>query len=939
MSKERWERTKQILEEALRLAPERRQSYLDLACGPDGELRAEVESLIASHEDAGSQFLAAAAPDILDLASSTILSPFRLNEIIGQYRLVEEIGRGGMGIVYRARDAQLGRDVAIKVLPSSLSRDNDRLRLFEKEARAAGALNHPNILAVHYFGIHEGAPYLVSELLEGSTLRNQLHRGPLATRKAVDYGIQIAHGLAAAHEKGVVHRDLKPENLFVAKDGRIKILDFGLAKLTEKTRVWGPSMPTLSQGTAPGVVMGTVGYMSPEQVCGQETDERTDLFTFGAILYEMLTGTRAFHKPTSAETMNAIVNEEPPPISQSLPGIPPALQRVLQRCLEKRPEQRFHSASDLAFALEALSDSGSSPTTVLALGKSRSSWLWITAVGFAVATFVALALWFTRSPAVPVVEAVTQLTDDGEPKFGTLATDGARIYVNEGPSGSLRIAQVSVSGGETTQLSTQLVNPQIADITKDFSALVVLVGTSSPKASVWSLSLPAGTARRLGNLEASDASLLPDGRIVYGFGSAIYVAQRDGSNPRKLAELPQLNIISGLAVSPAGDRIVFSTFLSNSGGWAPLYEMASDGTSLRELLRAGQGDLPSEICCAQWTPDSRYLLFEGRNQGRWDLWVLPEDAPLLQRSRTPVRLTNGPLSYLPAAAFSRDGKMFSVGAKRRGELVRYDSKGQEFVPYLGGISAFDTTFSRDGKWVAYVAYPEHTLWRGRADGTDRLQLTYPPQLVLSPRISPDGTRVAFSTRENDSYVISMNGGTPQKIGDNAQAPSWSPDGNMVVAYSFTPGKQFGERGYIESKMVDLPSGKVSIVPDSQGTGGPWFAAQDTLVAATEDSKKLVLFDLKTSKWSELATSPDEFQAWQPSPDGKYLYCTTGGADPKALRIRIADHAAEAIVSLKNLRSVDDPYESTKIGVAPDGSALFTRDVGTQEVYALTVKWP
>ncbi|MGC1977293.1 MAG: serine/threonine-protein kinase, partial [Candidatus Sulfotelmatobacter sp.] len=248
--------------------------------------------------------------------------------------------------------------MAIKVLPASLTADSERLRRFEQEARAAAALNHPNILAVYQMGTYERAPYLVSELLEGETLREPIRRGRLAVRKAIDYAVQIARGLAAAHEKGIVHRDLKPENLFVTKDGRVKILDFGLAKLTQPQTGSEHSALTQTEGTEAGVVMGTVGYMSPEQVRGQGADHRADIFAFGAILYEMLAGKRAFQKPTSPETMTAILNEDPPGISEVTPNLPPSLQRVVHRCLEKNPEQRFQSASDLAFALDALSDSG-----------------------------------------------------------------------------------------------------------------------------------------------------------------------------------------------------------------------------------------------------------------------------------------------------------------------------------------------------------------------------------------------------------------------------------------------------------------------------------------------------------------------------------------------------------------------------------------------------
>src|SRR5271156_673285 len=356
----------------------------------------------------------------------------------------------------RARDSVLKREVAIKVLPSFVSQDPDRLHRFEQEAEAAAALNHPNILVVHQFGIFQGAPYLVSELLEGGTLRQLLQHGLMPIRKAIDYGVQIAHGLAAAHEKGIVHRDLKPENLFVTKDGRVKILDFGLAKLKQHQPDHDGAAPTMTQKTDPGMVMGTAGYMSPEQVRGKAADHRTDIFAFGAILYEMLTGKRAFQRSTSAETMTAILNDDPPGISQTVQTTPPGLQRVVHRCLEKNPEQRFHSASDLAFALEALSESGSGP----AVGTSRGSlsrWLWATVAAVVVA-FVLIMIVLWRIPlAVPVVESVTQLTDDGQPKQN-IVSDGSRIYFNEGQTGSIRIAQVSVSGGAIAPVETPFAN-------------------------------------------------------------------------------------------------------------------------------------------------------------------------------------------------------------------------------------------------------------------------------------------------------------------------------------------------------------------------------------------------------------------------------------------------------------------------------------------------
>jgi eukaryotic-like serine/threonine-protein kinase len=356
MTPERWQEIREVLVKALEVAPEERSEFLDRACSSDVALRQEVETLLGSSDDVRSNFLQSSMLRVR-LASGTKL---------GEYEVKSLVGAGGMGEVYRARDSRLGRDVAIKVLPSLFSSDTGRLRRFEQEARAAAALNHPNILAVFQMGTHEGVPYLVSELLEGETLREQIERGRIAVGKAIDYGVQIARGLSAAHEKGIVHRDLKPENLFVTKDGRVKILDFGLAKLMQPQSGSEHSSPTLGEGTEAGVVMGTVGYMAPEQVRGQTADHRADIFAFGAILYEMLAGKRAFQKPTSADTMSAILNEDPPGISQVTPNVAPALQRVVHRCLEKIPDQRFQSASDLAFALDASSGSGGSAYAAVA---------------------------------------------------------------------------------------------------------------------------------------------------------------------------------------------------------------------------------------------------------------------------------------------------------------------------------------------------------------------------------------------------------------------------------------------------------------------------------------------------------------------------------------------------------------------------------------------
>ena len=342
-----------------------------------------------------------------------------------------------MGEVYRAKDPRLGREVAIKVLPPSFSRDPDRLRRFEQEARAAGGLNHPNILAIHDIGTHDGSPFVVSELLEGETLRARLAGGAFAPRKAISHALQIAHGLAAAHEKGIVHRDLKPENIFVTKDGRVKILDFGLAKLVEKEESSQiTNLPTA--GTEPGVVLGTVGYMSPEQARGRPADPRSDIFSFGAILYEMLSGNRAFRGDSAADTMGAILMKEPPDLSQTNRDITPGLERAVRHCLEKDPEQRFHSAHDLAFDLETLSDASAPASGAQAIGR-KPAWRRGSALGLAgvvaaaLLVVVAVLLWRARggktgapSPSAPGRKSVAVLP------FQNLSPDPENAFFADG---------------------------------------------------------------------------------------------------------------------------------------------------------------------------------------------------------------------------------------------------------------------------------------------------------------------------------------------------------------------------------------------------------------------------------------------------------------------------------------------------------------------------
>jgi eukaryotic-like serine/threonine-protein kinase len=347
---------------------------------------------------------------------------------LGPYEILAPIGAGGMGEVWKARDAKLDRNVAIKVLPQSVATDPDTLARFEREAKAVAALSHPNILAIHDFGNQDGIAYAVMELLEGETLRGKLDAGPIAQKQAVDYALQVARGLSAAHEKGVVHRDLKPENLFVSRDGHVKILDFGLAKKIEAVAPGKEtSAPTGSGHTEPGTVMGTVGYMSPEQVKGLPVDHRSDIFSFGTILYELLSGKKAFKRDTNAETMAAIMRDEPPELSESGRNISPALDRIVKHCLEKDRDHRFQSARDIAFALSETSGPATASGAQAARKRPRRGRL---AIGLGVVALAAAALWLRPGKTIDSLAVLPFVNAGGDPNAEYLSDGITESLIN-----------------------------------------------------------------------------------------------------------------------------------------------------------------------------------------------------------------------------------------------------------------------------------------------------------------------------------------------------------------------------------------------------------------------------------------------------------------------------------------------------------------------------
>jgi len=854
---------------------------------------------------------------------------------LGQYEILGPLGAGSMGEVYRARDTRLNRDVAIKVLPKLVSAEPDRLQRFEIEAKAVAALSHPNILSVFQMGTHDGVPYLVSELLEGKTLGESLRRGPLPLRQAIQFGVQIAHGLAAAHAKGIVHRDLKPENLFVTKDGRIKILDFGLAKVAP-TRQTPTSLATTI--TRHGVAMGTVGYMSPEQVRGQVTDHRTDIFAFGAILYEMVMGQRTFQRATEADTVSAILNEEPPPISQLSPDMPLALERVIRRCLEKNPEQRFHSASDLAFALEALSDPASTMSGAHAVPveppKQRRFLSIAAALGLLFLGGLLAYLWLQPSPG-PSVANYVQLTHDGQPKT-LLGTDGARLYlamgVGSSASFSLRgIAELLIFGGLPKKIDIETSADMVPlGLSPDASDLLLIEGQGAPpKGPLSSVPILGGSPRRIGDVIAETAAWSPDGKLLaYTNLGDLFIAKADGSEGRKLISVN--GDIRNITWSLDSSHLRFDS--SETAGTVGLQierEVSVDGTGLHPLLPGWHN--PPDECCGKWTPDGNYFVFQSQGQ----IWALPKSAGIFQSTPKPIALTSSPMT-LSSPLPSKDGKkLFVIGRTYRGELVAYDAKTSRFVPFLGGMSAEYLDFSKDGKWITYTSYPEGTLWRSRVDGSERLQLTFPPISPILPRWSPDGKTILFFQfaqgvdKPARIYEVSPGGGSPRLLlpDDSSQQldPNWSPDGSKII---FS-----GESNNPSStiRILDVSTHQLSTLPASDGLYSPrWSPDGRHISAFSADSQTLLLFDLERRKWTELAKGSLGWLCW--SHDGQFVYVLDNRQKSAVIRVRVTDGKIEEVADVKNFPATG--RYGGALALTPDDEPLLLRNTGTQDVYSV-----
>jgi eukaryotic-like serine/threonine-protein kinase len=762
---------------------------------------------------------------------------------LGPYEVVSSIGAGGMGEVYRARDARLGREVALKTLPADVAGDPERRRRFELEARAVAALAHPGVLSLHDIGEADGVFFLVTELLEGETLRDRLLRGPLPIERVSEWGAAVADALAAAHERGIVHRDLKPENLFLTRDGRLKVLDFGLAKdLQPDPRV--SEAPTLASPTRTGVVLGTLGYLSPEQARGEAVDARSDIFSLGCVLYECLSGRRAFAGQTPQDLIAAVLRDDLPSLPSVRAEVPPGLARVVERCLAKDRSQRFQSASDLAFALRATAQTTGVPVATLPnlpAGR-RLPVRWLGGAALVLLGLAAgLALRRPDSAPDPVVVALTggssreaspAISSDG--KFvAYLASANGRTDVWVKFVGGGAGVNLTAASGLEIQSHATIGGPEISP---DGSAIAVYAGVShasNEERGTWLIPAPLGGPPRLLVRRAGGLRWSPDGqRVAFmrpdpASGDAVIVARADGADERVLVPAAPGIHAHEPAWSADGGFVYFDRGpMNNNQAPTEIWRVRSDGGA-PEPLFSTQGVAQSPLL----TPDGSALVYAGDQAGgALNLWLRP------LRGGPERRLTRGVGDYL-VPRLSRDGRRLVCEARTsNGSLrsldLRQPAVGMGAEVTAAGADDASPSIARTGT-LAFVSARNGTrdIWLSEADGTKPRPLTSDPESDSLPAISPDGSRVAFVSARGGRrglWLVPSGGGPPASLVavDVLDRPSWSADGRSVLYAAEGPTQQAG------LWIVPAEGGAPAQIPGVSGRCPAWSPVADEIAYFT-----------------------------------------------------------------------------------------------------------
>jgi Tol biopolymer transport system component len=786
---------------------------------------------------------------------------------LGPYEIVSAIGAGGMGEVYRARDPRLKRDVAIKVLPTSFSSDPQRLHRFEQEAIAAGALNHPNILAVYDIGQQDGSPYIVSELLDGATLRERLRSGPLPIRKAVDYAQQIASGLAAAHDKGIVHRDLKPENIFVTNDGRVKILDFGLAKLTRSEGTESGDALTQTVQSDPGTVLGTVGYMSPEQVRGKPADARSDLFSFGAILYEMLSGKRAFHGESPAETMSAIVKEEPPELTETNRNVPPALERIVRHCLEKNSAERFHSAHDVAFDLEMLSSITS--TGVAAIRAKPAMPARARQALLALVALAALGLvFFLGRNTGHYVSA---------PRYSALTFKRGLIRSARFSSDGHNVVYTAAWNGKTTELfntSTQTrgtvpIGIKGADIQAVGPSGDMLILQDPHQLIGWAnlgtlarVPVTGGTPRALME-DVQSADFTPDGNIVV----LRYAGQRFRLEcPPGKVLYETAGWMSHVRVSPKGDLIAFLDHPldgDDRGSVAIVDRAGKEKKTLSTAFASAQG--------LAWSLSGDEIWFTASESGSYRaLYAVSTTGHQRLVATTPNMLT--------IRDIAADGDVLLTTQSERRHMFALGPQ----MPHEIELEAMDWPLNRaltpDGKYVLYEeggegGGPEYEVYLAATDGSSNLRLGDGDAVA----ISPDGqwALTASTASPTPLFLVPIGVGERRKITNDQidhRSASFLPGGKRIIFSGSEPGHK------VRTYLQDLDGGNpLPITPE--GTSGSLLSPDGNSVVVSDAARKKYVLSVADHQMFAIPGLEALDRAIQWSTDSQSIYVIRGDGLP------------------------------------------------------------